>query len=220
MTASLASSPSRGLNFAEYLNYDALGLAGLVRSGETSADELLDIALDRVDAVNPAINAVVDVFADKARGHIAQGLPDGPFTGVPFLLKDLFIDLAGTTTTSGAVFLKDTVAKRDSTVAERYRNAGLVIFGKTHSCEFGGSPTTESQLYGVTRNPWDLKYSAGGSSGGSSAAIAAGILPAANGSDAGGLIPSPAAPRRPFRLERDRRPAPPRPAPIHFGHSD
>ena len=144
MTASLASSPSRGLNFAEYLNYDALGLAGLVRSGETSADELLDIALDRVDAVNPAINAVIDVFADKARGQIAQGLPDGPFTGVPFLLKDLFIDLAGTTTTSGAVFLKDTVAKRDSTVAERYRNAGLVIFGKTHSCAFGAWPTTES----------------------------------------------------------------------------
>src|SRR5258705_1122732 len=214
MTASLASSPSRGLNFAEYLNYDALGLAGLVRSGDTSADELLDIALDRVDAVNPAINAVVDVFADKARAQIAHGLPDGPFTGVPFLLKDLFIDLAGTTTTSGAVFLKDTVAKRDSTVAERYRNAGLVIFGKTHSCEFGGSPTTESQLYGVTRNPWDLKYSAGGSSGGPSAATAARIPPAANGSDAGGSVPLPAAARRPVRLEpTPRRPAP-RPAAI------
>ncbi len=193
MTSSLASSPSRGLSFAEYLNNDALGLAALVRSGDTSADELLDIALDRIDAVDPAINAVVSVFADKARARIAKGLPEGPFTGVPFLLKDLFIDLAGTTTTSGAVFLKDTVAKRDSTVAERYMNAGLVIFGKTHSCEFGGSPTTESQLYGATRNPWNLDYSAGGSSGGSSAAIAAGILPAANGSDAGGSIRSPAA---------------------------
>lgn len=158
MTASSASSPSRGLSFAEYLNYDALGLAGLVRSGETSADELLDIALARIDAVNPAINAVVDIFADKARAQIAQGLP------------------------------------------ERYRNAGLVIFGKTHSCEFGGSPTTESQLYGVTRNPWNLKFSAGGSSGGSSAAIAAGILPAANGSDAGGSIRSPAATTRCARI--------------------
>src|SRR5258708_26348385 len=216
MTASLASSPSRGLNFAEYLNYDALGLARLVRSGETSVDELLDIALDRIDAVNPAINAVVDVFADKARTQIAHGLPDGPFTGVPFLLKDLFIDLAGTTTTSGAVFLKETVAKRDSTVAERYRNAGLVIFGKTHSCEFGGSPTTESQLYGVTRNPWDLKFSAGGSSGGSSAAIAAGILPAANGSDPRGSGPSPPPPRRLFRLETRPRRAPPRPAPLYW----
>src|SRR5258705_9376974 len=165
MTASLASSPSRGLNFAEYLNYDALGLAGLVRSGDTSADELLDIALDRIDAVNPAINAVVDVFADKARAQIAQGLPDGPFTGVPFLLKDLFIDLAGTTTTSGAVFLKETVAKRDSTVAERYRNAGLVIFGKTHSCEFGGSPTTESRRSGAPRNPRNPNSTAPGPRG-------------------------------------------------------
>jgi Asp-tRNA(Asn)/Glu-tRNA(Gln) amidotransferase A subunit family amidase len=193
MTASLATGPSRGLNFAEYLNHDAVGLAYLVRCGETSAEELLDIALERIAAVNPAINAVVDLFADKARAQIAQGLPAGPFTGVPFLLKDLFIDLAGTTTTSGAVFLKDTVAKRDSTVAERYRNAGLVIFGRTHSCEFGGAPTTESRLYGITRNPWNLDYSAGGSSGGASAAVAAGILPAANGSDAGGSIRSPAA---------------------------
>src|SRR5258705_12688466 len=182
MTASLASSPSRGLNFAEYLNYDALGLAGLVRSGDTSADELLDIALDRVDAVNPAINAVVDVFADKARAQIAHGLPDGPFTGVPFLLKDLFIDLAGTTTTSGAVVLKDTVAKRDSTVAERYRNAGLVIFGKTHSCEFGGSPPTQGQLYRGPRNPWDLKYRAGGPGGGPPPALGPGRRPAATGS--------------------------------------
>ncbi len=176
MTQSLLRGTSPGLSFAEYVDHDALGLATLVRSGDTSADELLDIALNRIDAVNPAINAVVDIFADKARAQIAQGLPEGPLAGVPFLLKDLFIDLTGVTTTSGAVFLKDTVAKRDSTVAERYKNAGLVIFGKTHSCEFGGAPTTESQLYGITRNPWNLDYSAGGSSGGSSAAIAAGIL--------------------------------------------
>jgi Asp-tRNA(Asn)/Glu-tRNA(Gln) amidotransferase A subunit family amidase len=206
----LSISPE--LSFADYVSHDALGLADLVRSGDTSANELLDIALERIDAANSSINAVVDVFADTARAQIAQGLPDGPFTGVPFLLKDLFIDLAGTTTTSGAVFLKDTVAKRDSTVAERYRNAGLVIFGKTHSCEFGGSPTTESQLYGVTRNPWDLKYSAGGSSGGTSAAIAAGILPAANGSDAGGSIRSPAAACGLFGLKPTRGRAPLGPA--------
>ena len=211
MTQSLLST-SPGLSFAEYVDHDALGLADLVRCGDTSADELLDIALDRIDAVNPAINAVVDVFADKARLAIARGLPDGPFTGVPFLLKDLFIDLAGTTTTSGAVFLKQTIARRDSTVAERYKNAGLVIFGKTHSCEFGGSPTTESQLYGVTRNPWNLEYSAGGSSGGSSAAIAAGIVPAANGSDAGGSIRSPAATCGLFGLKPTRGRAPLGPA--------
>jgi amidase len=212
VTASLASSPSRGLSFAEYLNHDALGLASLVRSGDTSADELLDIAIERIDVVNPAINAVVDVFVGMARDAIAQGLPDGPFTGVPFLLKDLFIDLAGTTTTSGAVFLKNTVAKRDSTVAERYKNAGLLIFGKTHSCEFGGSPTTESQLYGVTRNPWDLKFSAGGSSGGTSAAVSAGIVPAANGSDAGGSIRSPASACGLFGLKPTRGRAPLGPA--------
>jgi len=211
VTQSLLSA-STGLGFTEYLDHDAIGLAGLVRRGDTSADELLDIALHRIDAVNPSINAVVDVFADKARLAIARGLPVGPFTGVPFLLKDLFIDLAGTTTTSGAVFLKATVAKRDSTVAERYKNAGLVIFGRTHSCEFGGSPTTESQLYGATRNPWNLDYSAGGSSGGSSAAIAAGIVPAANGSDAGGSIRSPAATCGLFGLKPTRGRAPLGPA--------
>jgi Asp-tRNA(Asn)/Glu-tRNA(Gln) amidotransferase A subunit family amidase len=200
------------LSFADYVDHDALGLAGLVRSGDTSADELLDIALARIAAVNPAINAVVSTFVDKAREKITQGLPDGPFTGVPFLLKDLFIDLAGITTTSGAVFLKDTVAKRNSTVADRYHKAGLVIFGKTHSCEFGGSPTTESQLYGVTRNPWNLDDSAGGSSGGSSAAIAAGIVPAANGSDAGGSIRSPAATCGLFGLKPTRGRAPLGPA--------
>jgi amidase len=193
MNRSLLRETSPGLGFADYIDHDALGLAALVRNGDTTAFELLEIALDRIDAVNPAIKAVVDIFADRARAQIAQGLPEGPLAGVPFLLKDLFIDLAGVTTTSGAVFLKDTVAKRNSTVAERYSNAGLVIFGKTHSCEFGGAPTTESQLYGITRNPWNLDYSAGGSSGGASAAIAAGILPAANGSDAGGSIRSPAA---------------------------
>ncbi|KIZ40063.1 hypothetical protein OO17_18710 [Rhodopseudomonas palustris] len=200
------------MSFADYVNHDAIGLAGLVRNGDTSADELLDIAVARIKAVNPAINAVVDLFVDKARKVIAKGLPDGPFTGVPFLLKDLFIDLEGTTTTSGAVFLKDTVAKRNSTVADRYNAAGLVIFGKTHSCEFGGSPTTESQLYGVTRNPWNLNYSAGGSSGGSAAAVAAGILPAANGSDAGGSIRSPASACGLFGLKPSRGLAPLGPA--------
>jgi Asp-tRNA(Asn)/Glu-tRNA(Gln) amidotransferase A subunit family amidase len=200
------------LSFADYIDHDALGLAGLVRRGDTSAEELLDVALARIAQVNPAINAVVGMFVDKARATIAQGLPDGPFTGVPFLLKDLFIDLAGTTTTSGAVFLKDTVAKRNSTVADRYNKAGLVIFGKTHSCEFGGSPTTESQLYGITRNPWNLAYSAGGSSGGTSAAIAAGIVPAANGSDAGGSIRSPAATCGLFGLKPTRGLAPLGPA--------
>ena len=193
MPASSSLRASRGLSFAEYRDHDALGLADLVRKGETTAEELLDIAVARTEVVNPSINAVIDMFADKARDEIAAGLPEGPFTGVPFLLKDLFIDLAGTRTSSGSVFLKGVVAKRDSTIAARYRKAGLVTFGKAHSCEFGAAPTTESRLYGVTRNPWNTDYSAGGSSGGSSAAVAAGIIPAANGSDAGGSIRTPAA---------------------------
>jgi len=200
------------LSFAEYLKHDALGLAELVRKGETTADELLEIALARLEVVNPLINAVVDTFTDKARKEIAGGLSNGPFTGVPYLLKDLFIDLKGTKTTSGAVFLKDVVAKRDSTIAERYRKAGLVIFGKTHSPEFGSAPATESRLYGVTRNPWNTDYSAGGSSGGSSAAVAAGIVPAANGSDAGGSIRTPSATCGLFGLKPTRGRAPLGPA--------
>lgn len=212
MSESSLRPDSRGLSFPEYRKHDALGLAELVRKRETTASELLDVAVARTQAVNPAINAVVDMFVERARKEIAQGLPDGPFTGVPFLLKDLFIDLEGTRSTSGAVFFKDTVAKRNSTIAERYRRAGLVIFGKAHSCEFGAAPTTESRLYGVTRNPWNTDYSAGGSSGGSSAAVAAGIIPAANGSDAGGSIRTPAATCGLFGLKPTRGRAPLGPA--------
>jgi amidase len=192
------------MRFSDYVRYDAIGLAQLVRRGDVSAGELLDIAVIRANDTNPAINAVVNLFPETARQQIAQGLPEGPLSGVPFVLKDLFIDLKGTTTTSGAVFFKGTVATRDSIVAERYKNAGLVIFGKTHSCEFGGSPTTESQLYGVTRNPWNPAFSAGGSSGGSAAAVAAGVVPAANASDAGGSIRSPAAACGLFGLKPSR----------------
>ena len=128
----------------------------------------------------------------------------GPLAGVPFLLKDLFMDLAGTTTSSGCRFLKDTVARADSTVVSRYKKAGLVIFGKTHSPEFGSSPTTESSLWGVTRNPWNLNVTPSGSSGGSAAAVAAGIIPAANGSDAGGSIRTPASVTGLFGLKPTR----------------
>lgn len=186
------TSPSTALSFREYLAHDAIGLAGLVRSGDVSASELLAIALTRTRAINPEFNAVTTLLEAHAEAQIAAGLPDGPLRGVPFLLKDLFIDLAGTTTTSGSVFLRDTVARTDSLVAERYKNAGLVIFGRTHSSEFGNTATTESTLFGATRNPWNPQYSAGGSSGGTAAAVAAGVVPAANGSDAGGSIRTPA----------------------------
>jgi Asp-tRNA(Asn)/Glu-tRNA(Gln) amidotransferase A subunit family amidase len=122
-----------------------------------------------------------------------QGLPDGPFTGVPWLLKDLGIAMKGTVTTNGSAFFKDAIQQHDSTLVARYRRAGLVIFGKTHSPEFGGTASSESALFGDTHNPWNLELSAGGSSGGSAAAVAAGIVPAAHASDGGGSIRIPAS---------------------------
>ena len=181
------------MKFDEYLKYDAVGLAALVKDGEVSPSELLEIAINRAEEINPQLNALVLKHYDYARELARRGPPQGVLAGVPFLLKDLFIDLEGTITSSGCMFLKDSVARADSTVATRYKNAGLVIFGKTHSPELGGGPTTESQLYGVTLNPWNLSVTPSGSSGGSAAAIAAGVIPAAHGSDAGGSIRMPAA---------------------------
>ncbi len=179
--------------YADYVKYDAMGLADLVAKGEVTPLELLATAIARAEQVNGKINAINLPYYDLARATIKKGLPNGPFRGVPWLLKDLHIYLAGTRTTNGSVFFKDTVADHNSTLVDRYQQAGLVIFGKTHSPEFGGTATTESKLWGDTHNPWNLEYSSGGSSGGSSAAIAAGILPAANGSDGGGSIRIPAS---------------------------
>ena len=179
--------------FDEYRSYDALGLAELVRQGDASPDQLLDLALARAEAVNPEINAIVMRHVEQARAAIEQGLPQGPFTGVPWLLKDLGVSMRGTVTTEGSALFRDAVRDHDSTLVRRYRDAGLVIFGKTHSPEFGGTATTESALFGDTRNPWQLELSAGGSSGGSAAAVAAGIVPAAHASDGGGSIRIPAS---------------------------
>jgi len=189
----LGLSGGRSLTFEEYRSYDALGLAELVRRSEVSALELLELALARSREVNPRINYLVEDLQVFARQALAAGLPRGPFTGVPFLLKDLGMALEGTVTTNGSRFYRDAVAGYTSTVVSRYQAAGLVIFGKTASPEFGGTGTTESILFGDTRNPWDLRRSAGGSSGGSAAAIAAGVLPLANGTDGGGSLRIPAS---------------------------
>lgn len=191
--ASHSAMAAKARGFEEYRSYDAMGLAQLVRKGDASAGELLDLALARSAAVNPKINAIVADHSDLARAAIKQGLPDAPFTGVPWLLKDLGIAMKGTVTTHGSVFFKDALADHDSTLVTRYRRAGLVIFGKTHSPEFGGTASSESALFGDTRNPWNLALSAGGSSGGSAAAVAAGIVPAAHASDGGGSIRIPAS---------------------------
>jgi Asp-tRNA(Asn)/Glu-tRNA(Gln) amidotransferase A subunit family amidase len=178
------------MDFADYRRRDAVGLAELVAGRQVSAAELLDAALARMAEVNPKINAVTQAFPDRARGEAAAG---GPLAGVPFLLKDLGAALAGTPTTSGSRLFADAVAPADSALTRLYREAGLAIFGKTNTPEFGLWPFTEGHHLGVCRNPWDLGRTPGGSSGGAAAAVAAGVVPAAHASDGGGSIRTPAA---------------------------
>ncbi len=179
--------------FKEYQNYDAVGLAELVRKRDVKPDELLDAALSRIEAVNPQINAVVRDLADQARATIKNGMGSGPLAGVPFLLKDISAYMKGVPTTSGSRLFANTVMDRDSALVAAYRNAGLVIAGKTNTPELGLACTTEPVLFGATHNPWNLERTPGGSSGGSAAAVAAGIVPAAHASDGGGSIRTPAA---------------------------
>ena len=179
--------------FPEYENYDALGLAELVRNGEVTAAELLDAAIARAEMRNPTVNAIVDKLYDHGRDAVAAGLPDGPFTGVPYLLKDIGGVLGGHVQTRGSRFFDDLVPPEDSVIVKRGKRAGLVIFGKTNTPELGLSLTCEPQLFGPSRNPWDLERTPGGSSGGSSAAVAAYIVPMASGGDGFGSIRAPAS---------------------------
>ncbi len=189
--------------FKEYGSYDAVGLADLVRKKEVTPRELLDEAIARTERINPKINAVVVKHFDYAERQIADDMPQGPFTGVPFLLKDLDL-LEGTRTTFGASLYRDEVADHSSTLAQRCLRAGLAIFGKSSSPEFGLMPTTEPRLHGPTRNPWNPDHSAGGSSGGAAAAVAARILPMAHASDGGGSIRIPASACGVFGLKPTR----------------
>jgi len=179
--------------FPEYEDHDALGLAELVRKKEITETELLDAAIARTEARNPAVNAIVNKLYDYGREAIAAGLPDGPFTGVPYLLKDIGGALGGVTQTRGSRFFADVVPPEDSVIVKRGKQSGLVIFGKTNTPEFGLSLTCEPQLFGPSHNPWDLERTPGGSSGGSSAAVAARIVPMASGGDGFGSIRAPAA---------------------------
>lgn len=177
----------------EYEHYDGLGLAELVRQGAVHPEELLEAAIIRIEASNPTLNAVVTPMFDAARAAIRAGLPPGPFQGVPFLLKDLTLGVPGIRTSHGAVLFQDFVPAHETEVVTRYRQAGLVLCGKTATPELGILTTTESRLFGLTRNPWDPRSSPGGSSGGSAVAVAAGYTPAANAIDGGGSIRIPAA---------------------------
>ena len=180
------------MKFEEYRQHDAVALAGLVRKGEVSASELLETALARMAEVNPALNAVTLDLADFGRKEAADK-PTGVLAGAPYLLKDLGALLEGTVTSSGSALLKDNVAAADSAITKAYRDAGLVIFGKTNTPEFGLMPVTESTFLGPCRNPWDVSRTPGGSSGGAASAVAAGIVPAAHASDGGGSIRTPAS---------------------------
>jgi amidase len=177
----------------DYEDHDGLGLAELVRDGAISARELLEAAIARIGSRDPELNAVVTPLYDAARAAIAAGLPEGPFSGVPFLVKELVASVAGSATTSASRLYQHNMPAADSEIVARMRRAGLVIAGKTNSPEFGLSPTTESRLYGVTRNPWRHDLAPGGSSGGSAAAVAAGMVPIAHATDGGGSIRIPAS---------------------------
>jgi len=172
---------------------DATAQAELVRSKQVKPIELLDAAIERIEQVNPQINAVVTPMYDMARKTAEGPLPQGPFTGVPFLLKDLTAMYAGARLTSGSRYMKDVIAPLDTALVRRYKQAGLVIAGKTNTPEFGLVPTTEPKLFGPSRNPWDTRRTTGGSSGGSAAAVASGMVPMAHGNDGGGSIRIPAS---------------------------
>ncbi|MDR0808369.1 MAG: amidase [Gemmobacter sp.] len=173
---------------------DATDLAALVARNEVAPDELLDASLAASAEVNPALNAVVLPQEDVARRAIAAGLPRGPFTGVPFLLKDLGCEAVDFPAHNGSRLLANTRYDRDSAIYERMRATGVVTWGRTTSPEGGVGSATEARVYGgPTRNPWNLDHTPGGSSGGAGAAVAAGIVPFAHGSDGGGSVRIPAA---------------------------
>ena len=181
---------------------DATAQADLVRRGELSAREIVIAAIERIEALNPQLNAVVTPMYERALARVDTAT--GPFAGVPYLLKDLVVEVAGTRFTEGSAFLRDNVSTVDSVLVQRLERAGLVIVGKTNTPEFGMQPTTEPALHGATRNPWDLTRSTSGSSGGSAAAVAARLVPAAHASDLGGSIRYPASACGVFGLKPTR----------------
>jgi amidase/6-aminohexanoate-cyclic-dimer hydrolase len=181
-------------DFAEYDDMDALELAARVRRRELAGGDVLDAALARIARIDPQIRAVCLLAADAARAAIRAGLPEGPFAGVPLLLKDITAAARGLPMTCGSRFFTGTGGEHDTALVERYRRAGFVLLGRTTTPEMAISPTTEAAVYGApTRNPWRLEHSAGGSSGGAGAAVAARLVPLAHGSDGGGSIRIPAS---------------------------
>lgn len=197
--------------FTEYAGHDGLGLADLIRRGQVSASEVLEAAIARIEAVNPQLNAVVRPLFERARQKVASGVAQGPFFGVPFLVKDLLAQIDGVPTGNGNRLWTTRVASGSSELVERWERSGLVIAGRTNTPEFGLTPYTEPGANGPTRNPWDRIRTPGGSSGGSGAAVAAGMVPIASGGDGGGSIRIPASACGVFGMKptRGRTPAGP-----------
>jgi amidase len=178
----------------DYAAYDGVGLAQLVKNGDVAPSELVEAAIQRIERHNGALNAVVYKAYDEARAVVSSNdLPDGPFRGVPFLIKDFGPTVAGWPNSHGSRFARGLVDDADSGLITRYRQAGLVPVGKTNVPEFAATATTEGIHLGVCRNPWNTDHTTGGSSGGSAAAVASGMAPLAHGNDAGGSIRIPAA---------------------------
>ena len=181
------------ISLSDYSSYDGLGLASLVARKEVTATELLDTALAAVAKVNPKLNAVLQTLPEMAAREIAAQPPTGPFAGVPFVIKELVLHAKGVRSDSGCRLAQGMVPDADTELMARFRRAGLVLMGTTQTPELGYNPTTETVLFGPVHNPWDLGRSAGGSSGGSGASVAAGIVPVAHANDGGGSIRIPAA---------------------------
>ena len=198
-------------NFKEYDQYDAMGLARLIANGDITAAELCEAAIERIEKVNPEFNAVVTPMYDIGRDAAQKELPKGPFTGVPFLLKDLMYAYAGVPLSSGCRAYRNFVPDHDCEMVRRYKKSGVVVLGKTNTPEFGLMGVTEPELFGPCRNPWNIDHTPGGSSGGTAAAVAGGMVPMGAGGDGGGSIRIPSAYCGLFGLKpsRGRNPAGP-----------
>jgi amidase len=177
----------------EFSSLDATALAALVRKRQVKAIELVDAAIERIERLNPRLNAVVTPMYELARAAAIGKLPKGPFAGVPYLLKDLGAPYVGVRMTMASAFMRDFIPDHDSELVARLKRAGLIIVGKTNTPELGILPTTEPHLFGASHNPWDINRTPGGSSGGSAAAVAARFVPMAHGNDGGGSIRIPAS---------------------------
>ncbi len=179
--------------FAEYSRYDGLGLAELVRRKEVSPRDLVDSAIDAIERINPDVNCVVQKLRDRALAEIKTVAPHAPFYGVPFLVKEFGMHFKGMTTSAGSRLARGIKFDADTELMRRCRNAGLITVGTSTTPEMAFNANTEALVYGSTRNPWNLKHSVGGSSGGAGAAVASGIVPIAHANDGGGSIRIPAA---------------------------